>query len=208
MSTTAITQPAQPVAVPAGACYPPFRMSVDQYEKLVDSGIFTKRDKVQLINGILVAKVTKNPPHSVADQLCRKALERVIPAGWHLRSDSPVRLPPDGEPEPDHCVVRGAERDYSRRHPGPQDVGLLVEIADSSLAADRQLADTYGASRIPVTGSSIWSTARSRSLPTRIPEGMADVRDPGRRGRAVVLVARKSDVRCVRLSPRGRRSPR
>ena len=150
MSTTAITQPAQPVAVPARACYPPFRMSVDQYEKLVDSGIFTKRDKVQLINGILVAKVTKNPPHSVADQLCRKALERVIPAGWHLRSDSPVRLPPDGEPEPDHCVVRGAERDYSRRHPGPQDVGLLVEIADSSLAADRQLADTYAASRIPV----------------------------------------------------------
>jgi len=150
MSTTAITQPAQPVAVPDGACYPPFRMSVDQYEKLVDSGIFTKRDKLQLINGILVAKVTKNPPHRVTDQLCRKTLERVIPAGWHLRSDSPVRLPPDGEPEPDQCVVRGAERDYSRRHPDPQDVGLLVEIADSSLAADRQLADTYGASRIPV----------------------------------------------------------
>jgi Uma2 family endonuclease len=69
---------------------------------------------------------------------------------WHVRSDSPVRLPPDGEPEPDHCVVRGVERDYSVRHPDPPDVGLLVEIADSSLAADRQMAVTYGASGIPV----------------------------------------------------------
>jgi Uma2 family endonuclease len=150
MSTTIITPAAQPAGMPIGASYPPFRMSIDQYEKLVGAGVFTKRDKLQLINGILVSKVTKNPPHSVADQLCRKALERVIPRGWHLRSDSPVRLPPDGEPEPDQCVVRGAERDYCLRHPGPQDVGLLVEIADSSLAADRQMAETFSARGIPV----------------------------------------------------------
>ncbi len=143
MST--ITQTVQPAAVPNGACYPPFRMSIDQYEKLVASGVFSKRDKLQLINGILVAKVTQNPPHSVADLLCGKALGRVIPAGWHLRPDKPVRLPPDGEPEPDQCVVRGTERDYSGRHPSALDVGLLVEIADASLAADREMARTYGA---------------------------------------------------------------
>jgi Uma2 family endonuclease len=148
MSTT--TQTAHRAAVPDGACYPPFRMSIDKYEKLVASGVFTKRDKLQLVNGILVAKVTQNPPHSLADLLCNKALARVIPAGWHLRPDKPVRLPPDGEPEPDQCVVRGSERDYLDRHPSAADVGLLVEVADTSLAADREMARTYSARRIAI----------------------------------------------------------
>jgi Uma2 family endonuclease len=105
MATT--IQAMQPATVPNGACYPPFPMSIEQYEKLIDSGVFRKRDKLPLINGILVAKVTQNPPHSVADLLCSKALARVIPVGWHLRPEKPVRLPPDCEPEPDQCVVRG-----------------------------------------------------------------------------------------------------
>ena len=125
-------------------------MSIDQYERLVGSGVFTKRDKLQLVNGILVAKMVQNPAHSVADLLCGKALARVIPIGWHLRPDKPVRLPPDGEPEPDQCVVRGEERDYSQRHPGADDVGLLVEIADTSLAADRRMARTHSAGGISV----------------------------------------------------------
>jgi hypothetical protein len=77
MSATTVTQTAQPLALVGGACYPPFRMSVDHYEKLVDSGVFTKRDKLQLINGILVAKVTQNPPHSVADLRCGKAFAQI-----------------------------------------------------------------------------------------------------------------------------------
>jgi Uma2 family endonuclease len=145
-----LTQAVQPAAFPDAVGYPPFRMSIDQYEKLVDSGVFTKRDKFQLLHGILVVKVSQNPPHSLADLLCGKALARMIPAGWHLRPDKPVRLPPDGEPEPDQCVVRGAERDYAERHPGAADVGLLVEIADTSLAADRQMARTYSVSGVPV----------------------------------------------------------
>jgi Uma2 family endonuclease len=148
MATT--NQAIQGGSVPNGACYPPFRMSIEKYEKLIGSGVFTKRDKLQLINGILVAKVTQNPPHSVADLLCNKALARVIPPGWHLRPDKPVRLPPDGEPEPDQCVVRGKERDYSHQHPSAADVGLLVEIADTSLEADREMARAYGASGVPI----------------------------------------------------------
>jgi Uma2 family endonuclease len=149
MTTTTI--PETPIsASPGEACYPPFRMSIDQYENLVSSGVFTKRDKFQLVHGILVAKMTQNPEHSVADLLCGKALARVIPAGWHLRPDKPVRLPPDGEPEPDHCVVRGNERDYLERHPSAAAVGLLIEVADSSLAADREMARIYGTRGVPI----------------------------------------------------------
>ena len=53
-------------------------------------------------------------------------------------------------PEPDRCVVRGVIRDYSQRPPGPGDVGLVVEVADSSLGEDRKLAQIYGGSGIPV----------------------------------------------------------
>jgi Uma2 family endonuclease len=148
MATT--TQPVQSASGPDDDCYPPYRMSIDQYEKLVDSGVFTKQDKLQLINGRLVAKVTKNPPHAVASDRCRDALSRSLPNGWSVRTENPVRLPPGSEPEPDQCVVRGELTDYVKRNPCADDVGLLIEISDASLADDRKMARTYSASGIPV----------------------------------------------------------
>jgi Uma2 family endonuclease len=148
MST--ITQAAQQASVSDGDCYPPYRMSIDQYEKLVGSGVFTKRDKLQLINGRLVAKMTINPPHAVATDLCRDALILAVPPGWCVRSEKPVRLPPNSAPEPDQCVVRGELTDYVERHPSANDVGLLIEIADASLVDDRKMARTYGPSGIRV----------------------------------------------------------
>jgi Uma2 family endonuclease len=98
-----------------------------------------------------VPKMVQNPPHSVANVLCGGALARAIPPGWHVRAAMPVRLTPKSEPEPDQCVVRGEARDYSQRHPGPNDVGLLIEIANKSrLEANRKMTLKYDASSIPV----------------------------------------------------------
>jgi Uma2 family endonuclease len=131
----------------------PYRLSVDQYEALVESGIFAERDKLQLINGILMSKVTQGNDHIVADDLCRDALNAVGPSGWFVRSAKPIRLPPHNEPEPDEVVIRGETRDYKRGKrgkPGPQDVGLLVEVSLSSLAEDRAMVGIYGPAGIPV----------------------------------------------------------
>ena len=72
--------------------------------------------------------------------------------GWYIRAAKPIRLPGQAsEPEPDRCVVRGTIVDYAERHPGPDDVALLVEVADASLADDRKLAaEVYGPAGIPV----------------------------------------------------------
>jgi Uma2 family endonuclease len=129
---------------------PPFRMSLEKYEAMVDAGVLTKRDKVHLINGVLVAKMNQNGPHATADLLCNTALTATIPAGWHVRPDKPVRLPPDSKPEPDQCVVRGSIRDYTGPEPTAADVGLVVEVADTSLKEDRAMALVYGAAGIPV----------------------------------------------------------
>jgi Uma2 family endonuclease len=128
---------------------PLFRMNLEQYEAMVESGAFSEHDRFHLINGFLVEKMTQHDPHATADELCGLALNKAIPPGWHVRSAKPVRLPPNSKPEPDRSVVRGTIRDYSNRSPGPDDVALIVEVSVSSLAEDRRQADVYAASRIP-----------------------------------------------------------
>ncbi len=108
------------------------------------------RNRFHLINGYLVEKMTHHPPHATADDLCGRELARVLP-GWYIRPAKPIRLPgQDSEPEPDRCVVRGTIVDYDERHPGPDDIALVVEVADSSLAEDQKLAaEVYGPAGIP-----------------------------------------------------------
>ena len=130
--------------------WPLYRMPLEQYEAMVESGIFTERDRLQLVSGMLVAKVTQGDAHCTADDLCREALAAIVPAGWYVRPNKPVRLPPDSEPEPDHTVVRGTIRDYRHGHPGPADVALVVEIAASSLREERAMASIYASPRIPI----------------------------------------------------------
>jgi Uma2 family endonuclease len=129
---------------------PLFRMTLERYEQMVASGAFTEHDRVHLINGFLVAKMTQGDPHCVSDDLCRNAITGVLPRGWFVRSDKPVTLPPNSKPEPDHVVARGEIRDYTDHSPGPADVALIVEVALSSLAEDRMQADVYAAAAIPV----------------------------------------------------------
>jgi len=151
MSTIAVTNPRTSSTDRSWIPSSLYRLTVEQYEAMVDSGIFNGRDKVHLINGYLVAKMTQNTPHATADDLCGNLLDRVIPLGWYMRVAKPIRLPTESsEPEPDRCVVRGGIRDYSARHPGPADVALVVEVADSSLDDDRKQAEIYGRAGIPV----------------------------------------------------------
>lgn len=127
------------------------RMSVEEYERLAASGIIPSSSRYHLINGYLVEKMTHNPPHATSFQRTGAELGRVVPAGWHIRPALPVRLPAQASsPEPDHCVARGTIDDYADRHPGAADVALVVEVADSSLAEDREYAArVYAPAGIP-----------------------------------------------------------
>jgi len=61
-----------------------WRLSVDQYHEMIRANIVTEDDPVELLEGWLVIKMGKNPPHPVATQLTREALARLVPAGWHV----------------------------------------------------------------------------------------------------------------------------
>lgn len=137
----------QSVAVPTDVIW---RFSVDQYHAMIRTGILTEDDPVELLEGWLVTKMPKNPPHSVVTQLTREALARILPSGWYVDAQEPITTA-DSEPEPDVVVVRGERRQYLDRHPSPQDVALVVEVADSSLQRDRSLKKRlYAAAEIPV----------------------------------------------------------
>ena len=114
----------------------PQLLTVRQYHALTRSGILTPADPVELLEGTLVLKFKKSPRHSACTQLARREIESLLPAGWHFQSHDPVTLA-DGEPEPDGAVIRGTIEDYAHEHPGASAVGLVIEVADSSLARDR-----------------------------------------------------------------------
>jgi Uma2 family endonuclease len=123
-------------AVAGELSLPLFRFSVERYHAMRDAGIFGDDDGIELLEGLLVAKMTKKPLHTLATTLTRQALEASLPAGFFVSGQEPVTTD-DSEPEPDVFIVRGAARDYGDRHPGPADVVLVVEVADDSLQRDR-----------------------------------------------------------------------
>jgi len=152
MATSTLPSPTAGVAA-ATATVPPedlWRFSVRQYHAMIRAGILTEDDPVELLEGMLVTKMAKNPPHRLATRLTRRALEALLPEGWFVDVQEPITTE-DSEPEPDLAVVRGTERDYAERHPGPEDLALVVEVADSSLQRDRTLKRRlYAAAGIPV----------------------------------------------------------
>ena len=126
-------------------------LSVEDYEAMVDSGILPETNRFELIEGRIVEKDVKSPEHSAGSEGCWRVIDRALPPGWHVRIEKPVRIPNRAsEPEPDVSVARGAWRDYARRHPGPQDLALVVEITRTTAAKDRALARVYGPGGIPV----------------------------------------------------------
>ena len=115
-----------------------YRFTVAQYQRMAELGILGPDDKVELLEGYVVLKMARNPPHDGTMDVVRSALDAILPAGWMVRSQQAIVLT-DSAPEPDFALVRGNARSYFTRHPGPADVGLVVEVANTSL--DRDLED-------------------------------------------------------------------
>jgi Uma2 family endonuclease len=113
------------------------RFSVERYQKMIEAGILTADDRVELLENYLVLKTARTPPH---DSTVQRILEKLFPrrpSGWSLRVQSAITLA-DSQPEPDFALVRGSAEDYETRHPGAADLGLVIEVADTSLLRDQR----------------------------------------------------------------------
>jgi Uma2 family endonuclease len=103
---------------------------------LIDVGVLTDEDRVELLENYLVLKTPANPPHdSTVTKLFRR-LDRLAPAGYVVRCQVGSSLP-DSQPEPDIAIARADERAFDARHPRPDEIALVIEVSDSSLHCDR-----------------------------------------------------------------------
>jgi Uma2 family endonuclease len=111
--------------------------SVSRYQRMIETGILTPDDKVELLENYVVRKMPRNPPHDSTIQRMLRPLLRLLPAAWDLRIQSAILLD-DSQPEPDFAIVRGTAADYERRHPLPAEIGVVIEVADASLLRDQR----------------------------------------------------------------------
>lgn len=141
-----------------------WRLSVDRYHSMIKNGILTDEDPVELLEGWLVFKMPKNPLHRAATRIVRMAIESILPSGWYVDSQEPIALF-DSEPEPDVVVVRGDTRQYLDRHPGAEDIALVVEVSDTTLQRDRSLKKRiYARAGIPIYWSRYSIHLKKRSV--------------------------------------------
>lgn len=134
MSTTTTPVPHTPTFLNEASMA---KFSTARYDRMVEAGLLTSEDKVELLENYVVLKMPRNPAHDGTIQLISRALLRPIPPGWDLRCQLTVALA-DSRPEPDFAITRGDARTYLAHHPTPADVGLLVEIANTSLLRDQR----------------------------------------------------------------------
>lgn len=144
-SSPAITVQARTLTPPT---LPVRLFSVDEYQQMERTGLLTEADDVELLRGLIVPKMTRNPGHDTAIDKVAEALMALLPPGWRVRQQSAI-VTGDSQPEPDMCVLRGPADRYAMRHPGREDIALLIEVAESSLARDRgEKAELYALAEI------------------------------------------------------------
>ena len=155
--STVVTPPpaAQRVAVP-----PPLpahdlfdrlrRFTRAEYQALLKAGILSQGEPVELLEGLVVCKMSKGTLHVACVRRLAVRLPRFLPDGWLVQTQEPAGLP-DGEPEPDGAILRGELTDYDDHFPEPHEIGVVIEVADSSLITDRRdKGRQYARAGIPV----------------------------------------------------------
>lgn len=114
------------------------RFTVDEYHRLAELGFFHEDDRVELIQGEIIQMAAKGTLHT---NCCRNLLNQLallIAGRAELQCQDPIKLSSNNEPEPDFVILRRRDN-YRDALPNPDDVLLVIEIADSSLKYDREI---------------------------------------------------------------------
>ncbi len=113
------------------------RFTVDDYEQMVEYGILTENDRVELIRGEIVTKMPIGDQHIACVNRLNRLFGRRVGESAIVSIQNPIRLP-DSEPEPDLALLRPREDFYASGKPQPDDIFLVIEVADTTLDYDRE----------------------------------------------------------------------
>ena len=112
------------------------RFSVDDYDRMIDTGVLTENDRVELIRGEILDKMPIGDPHCACVNRLNRFFVQNTGLGAVVAVQNPIRLD-DSQPEPDVAVLQPRDDYYGSRKPRPDEVLLLIEVADSTLEFDR-----------------------------------------------------------------------
>jgi Uma2 family endonuclease len=129
---------------------PRFRFTVEQYHRMIETGILHEDDRIELIEGELTAMPPINPPHAGKTTRLNRLFSSLVGNTAIVSVQNPLVLGESSEPEPDLMLLRPRDDFYETTNPRPRDVLLLIEVADTSLDYDRDIKiPLYAASGIP-----------------------------------------------------------
>jgi Uma2 family endonuclease len=168
-------------------------ISVLEYHKMIDAGVFQEDDRIELIEGELLQMAPMGGPHIQLVNLLNEILVQQVGKDGLVSPQNAIALPPDSEPEPDFVVLRPECRQRSEV-PSAQDVLLIVEVSHSSLTYDRDFKlPLYAKHAIP----EVWivdATARSVSI----------YREPLRNSYCLLLTPERSETITPLLLPKAK----
>lgn len=113
------------------------RFTVKEYYRMAETGLLRPDARVELLDGRIIDMSPIGPLHGGVVNLLNYQLNQLSQRRWVVTVQSPVHLDDSSEPQPDVMLVKPARDFYTSRHPGPEDVFLLIEVSDSTLETDR-----------------------------------------------------------------------
>jgi Uma2 family endonuclease len=116
----------------------PRLITVAEYDRMIEAGIYTENDRIELLNGEIVELMPKGTKHTSANSKIVRFLIRLFDEKLIVRNQDPIVLDDFSEPEPDIVLATWDEKEYAEHHPTPSDILLVMEISDTTLAYDRE----------------------------------------------------------------------
>ena len=125
------------------------RFTVDEYNRMSELGILTATEHTELVNGEIITMIAKGFAHASAVLRTQECFQEALGRRIFVRAQDPIRLSNHSEPEPDIVIAARDPLAYSTHHPSPDEILLVIEVADSSLKYDlKTKAPLYAAAGI------------------------------------------------------------
>lgn len=113
------------------------QITVAEYDLMIESGVFDENDQIELLNGVIIEKMPKGTKHSSANDRASRVFYRSFGDDVIIRNQNPVWLDEFSELEPDIVLAKNKQDEYEDSHPTPDEILLILEVADSTLGYDR-----------------------------------------------------------------------
>ncbi len=129
--------------IEVSSVFPIRKITVENYEKMIDIGIFDEDDRVELLDGVIIEMSPKKTRHANVNDEAAEFLIVAFAGRAVVRNQNPIVLDDFSEPKPDIAMAKTPRQNYAAAHPTAADILLVVEISDTTLAKDRRKAFNY-----------------------------------------------------------------